>query len=172
MAKNKMKKVANANGSVATEASGNNGNLFKIIIIILLVLLLLGGAIFAGFMYANSKNPISKNINTNFRNNFIKDLVICPLDENTINLADKDAKRYIKVKVSLGYEKNAKLAAELEKDKDKVTDCVISVIRCKKADDLNAAHEEDVKKTIKDKVNQILINGQIEQVYFSEILIQ
>lgn len=172
MAKNKMKKVANANGSIATETSGNSGNLFKIIIIILLVVLLVGGAIFAGFMYANSKNPISKNINTNFRNNFIKDLVICPLDENTINLADKDTKRYIKVKVSLGYEKNAKLAAELEKDKDKVTDCVISVIRSKKADDLNAAHEEDVKKTIKDKVNQILMNGQIEQVYFSEILIQ
>lgn len=172
MAKNKMKKAANANGSVAIEASGNSGNLFKIIIIILLVVLIVGGAIFAGFMYASSKNPNSNNMNTNFRSNFIKDLVICPLDENTINLADKDAKRYIKVKVSLGYEKNAKLAEELEKDKDKITDCVISVIRGKKADDLNAVHEEDIKKTIKDKVNQILINGQIEQVYFSEILIQ
>lgn len=170
MAKNKMKKVAN--GTVATETPGNKGNLFKIIIIVLLALILLGGSVFAGFMLSSSKNPVSNNTNTNFKSNFIKDLVICPLDENTINLADKDSKRYIKVKVSLGYEKNTKLASELEKNKDKVTDCVISVIRSKKADDLNAAHEEDVKKTIKDKVNEILINGQIEQVYFSEILIQ
>lgn len=112
-----------------------------------------------------SKNEVNKSID-------IKDQVVYPLAESTINLADKEEKRYVKLKVSLGYRKNDKLAKELEAKKDIVSDCILSVVRSKTKENFDGMGAESIKKEIINKINPNLSEGIIEKIYFSELLIQ
>ena len=133
-------------------------------------MILIGGAVFGGYIIASKNSPSQGKAVTQGVQR--RDLLVCPLDGSTVNLSDEGGKRYVKVKVSLGYEKNDKLTKELGANKDIVTDSIISVIRSKKSEEMDAAHEKMVKDNIKTKVNSTLINGQIEEIYFVEILIQ
>lgn len=93
------------------------------------------------------------------------------LDEFLVNLADEDGKRYLKVKVFLGYD-NKKLDAELEEKKPILRDAVISVLRSKKSTDISAKGIENIKMEIIQRINATLDKGQLNNVYFNDILVQ
>lgn len=93
------------------------------------------------------------------------------LDEFLVNLADEDGKRYLKVKVFLGYD-NKKLDPELEEKKPILRDAVISVLRSKKSTDINAKGIESIKMEIIQRINATLDKGQLNNVYFNDILVQ
>lgn len=112
-----------------------------------------------------SKNEVNKIVD-------IKDQIVYPLSEATINLADKDEKRYVKLKVSLGYRKNDKLAKELEDKKDIISDSVLSVVRNKTKENFDGMGIDSIKKEIINKINPCLSEGIVEKIYFSELLIQ
>jgi len=93
------------------------------------------------------------------------------LDEFLVNLADEDGKRYLKVKVFLGYD-SKKLDSELEEKKPILRDAIISVIRTKKAADITPKGVESIKMEIIGKVNPLLEKGQLNNVYINDILVQ
>lgn len=93
------------------------------------------------------------------------------LDEFLVNLADEDGKRYLKVKVFLGYD-NKKLDTELEEKKPILRDAIISVLRTKKAADITPKGVESVKIEIIQRINSILEKGQLNNVYINDILVQ
>jgi Flagellar basal body-associated protein len=93
------------------------------------------------------------------------------LDEFLVNLADEDGKRYLKVKVFLGYD-NKKLDAELEEKKPILRDAIISVLRTKKAADITPKGVESVKIEIIQRINLMLEKGQLNNVYINDILVQ
>lgn len=156
------------------------GNGFKIIIIILLALILLGGTAFAGFFifFKNNNTPVvnTNNINgTNIAPQMLIEEKAYDLGEFTVNLADEGGRRYLKAKISLGYDKsNKKLAKELEEESMKpiLRDGVNTVLTSKKSTDITQKGKEDIKKEIMDKLNPLFRNGRVINVYFSEILVQ
>lgn len=93
------------------------------------------------------------------------------LDEFLVNLADEDGKRYLKVKVFLGYD-SKKLDSELEEKKPILRDSIISVLRTKKAADITPKGVETIKLEIIQKINPILEKGQLNNVYINDILVQ
>lgn len=94
------------------------------------------------------------------------------LGEFTVNLNEPGYKRYIKVKISVGYT-TKKLDTELGEDTSSISDAINGILRSKKLDDVNSPEKTDlVKKEIKDKINGILKTGKITNVYFDQILIQ
>lgn len=93
------------------------------------------------------------------------------LDEFLINLADEDGKRYLKVKIFLGYDEK-KLATELEEKKPILRDAIISVIRTKKAADITPKGVETIKMEIIQRINPLLEKGQLNNVYINDILVQ
>lgn len=93
------------------------------------------------------------------------------LDEFLVNLADEDGKRYLKIKVFLGYD-NKKLDTELEEKKPILRDVVISVLRTKKAADISAKGVDNIKMEIIQRINPVLTKGQLNNVYFNDILVQ
>lgn len=93
------------------------------------------------------------------------------LDEFLVNLADEDGKRYLKVKVFLGYD-NKKLDAELEEKKPILRDAIISVLRTKKAADITPKGVESIKLEIIQRINPLLEKGQLNNVYVNDILVQ
>lgn len=151
------------------------GNAFKIIIIVLLVLILLGGGIFAGMFLVskNNSNGTAANSANVENSNVSVDENTFSLDEFLVNLGDDGGKKYVKVKLFIGYDKkNKKLAAELEPKKPVLRDAVVSVLRSKKSTDLTPKGTEDLKKEIKDRLNPLLNNGKLTNVYFYDILVQ
>lgn len=152
------------------KAEGSKGNVLKIVIIVFLSIILVGGSAFGGYMIASKKASSKDNVKSDKGER--KELLVYALENFTVNLADEGGKRYAKVKVSLGYEENSKLAEELAANKDIVSDSIISVLRSKKSTEIDSSHEKLVKDAIKEKVNSVLLNGQIEEVYFVEILVQ
>lgn len=93
------------------------------------------------------------------------------LDDITVNLADESGNRYLKVSVYLGFN-DKKLTSELTTKKPIVTDAVIEILRTKKVADINAKNMNNIKMEIIQKINPMLEKGQLNNVYFTDILIQ
>ena len=144
------------------------GNGLKILIIVLLVLLLVGGTAF-GVYYVMSKNNHTSNKAE--AANVIEEQTY-PLDDFLVNLADEDTRKFLKVKIFIGYEKNKKLAGELELKKPIIRDAINSVLRSKLAKDFSSKGTEDIKKELLNRINPLLKEGKPINIYFYEIIIQ
>ncbi|AKN33959.1 flagellar basal body protein FliL [Clostridium carboxidivorans P7] len=94
------------------------------------------------------------------------------LDECLVNLADEDGKRYVKTKIFVGYDKNSKLETELTEKKPLIRDAVIAVLRSKKAAEITPKNMDSLKMELIQKINPLLKKGQINNVYFSDLLVQ
>lgn len=155
----------------------------KIIIILLVLLIVLIGSFAAYILFFGGASKFHQSSSNNV-NNTAKVDTISSADENTysldeaiVNLADTDSQRYVKAKVSFGYsEKNTKLKSELESEeinkKPILTDAVNSVLRSKKASDLTGKGIDDTKREIMEKVNPVLKNGKVSNIYFQELVVQ
>lgn len=94
------------------------------------------------------------------------------LGEYTVNLDEPSYRRYLKVKVSVGYNVK-KLDVELAKKASSISDTINTVLRSKKLEDVNTAEKtESIKNEIKDKINSKLTTGKLTNVYFDEIIVQ
>lgn len=163
----------------------------KVIIIIVVALAVLGAGGYFGYNYfIASKGNTNKNViqpqvqvqqvqqgqaqQTAQNVSYLQQIVSAKtygLDEFLVNLADEDGKRYLKVKVFLGYD-NKKLDTELEEKKPILRDAIISVLRAKKSTDITPKGVENIKLEIIQKINPMLTKGQLNNVYFNDILVQ
>lgn len=154
----------------------------KIIIFALVGILLLGGGGFAGYYFIFGKKaktpesgiPVAGQVQPAVQGaiqNVVPPKLHVEFDEFITNLADESGKKYIKVKVSIGYD-NKKLAKEFEDKKQVVRDIINSVLRSKKSTDLTTKGVDDLKVEILNRVNPILENGRALNIYFSDIVIQ
>lgn len=160
---------------------GSKGNALKIVIIVLLIAILVAGGVAAGYMFASKAKPAANNNNNNSNNNNSSQTVLnqktFSLDDFLLNLKG-DANNpgaYLKAKIYIGYadtKDNKKLPTELEDKKAILRDCVNSVLRSKKSSDFNDDNVPKLKKELKEKINPMLQNGRIEDVYFYEIIVQ
>ena len=151
------------------------GGIFKVILVVFLAVILLGGGVFAGYMVASKANP--RGVAINIVQQETLNLKTFGLDEFLLNLkSDDNSSRYLKTNISIGYadvKENKELEGELKDKKAIIRDTINSVLRSKKKEDFATNEQvEKIKKEIKDKINPLLQNGQIYNVYFSEIIIQ
>lgn len=94
------------------------------------------------------------------------------LGEYMVNLDEPNYRRYIKVKISVGYNVK-KLDAELVEKASPISDIINTILRSKKLEDVNTAEKtESIKNEIKDKINSKLTTGKLANVYFDEIIVQ
>ncbi|WP_010292387.1 flagellar basal body-associated FliL family protein [Clostridium senegalense] len=168
MAKEKNKKE-NIEGS-----ENKKSNVLKVVLIILLFLILAGGCMFAGYFFGTKDDvPVIGNGQQVISNNSLKNEGYYDLDEFLVNLADEGKPRYLKIKISLGYdEKNKDLLPEIEKKKSAIRDSITNTLRTKKTTDLSPEGEEQLKDELITRINELLSTGQLYNVYFSEILVQ
>ncbi|AGK97765.1 flagellar basal body-associated FliL family protein [Clostridium pasteurianum] len=153
----------------------------KIIIILLVLLIVLIGAFGSYIFFFGGASKLHAD---SASNNTVSALTITSADENTysldeavVNLSDTDAQRYLKVKVSFGYDaKSSKLKNELESEtvnkKPILSDAVNGILRSKKSSGFTVKGIEDTKQQILNAVNPVLKNGKISHVYFEELVVQ
>lgn len=94
------------------------------------------------------------------------------LDNYIVNLADSDQRRYLKVSMVLAYQEE-ELEEELESRKAQMSDRIIDILRGKKVEDIqNDDATNRIREEVTREINSILKEGSIEEVYFTEFIIQ
>ena len=170
---------------------------FKIVLIKLLVLILAGAGAYFGyskFLKGNDKSPnvaaqnSTSPVQTQQVSNqtgqtaqgggsssgYLQQVVskyTFDLSDFTVNLADEGGKNCLKISVFLGYDDN-KLTEELTDKKPMIRDAVIDILRGKKVADIDPKYMDSIKMQIIQKINPMLENGKLNNVYFSDILTQ
>lgn len=156
----------------------SNGALFKIILLVLLILIVMGLG-FVGYLLTTKKTSATINPNSAISENTKSTIETSPytykLDEFLLNLSDDGGKKYLKIKLSLGYDaKNKKnMDKDLTDKTDNMRDTIISILRSKKSSDIaTQTGIDDLKKEILTKINPFFQNGKVNSVYINDILIQ
>ena len=90
----------------------------------------------------------------------------------TVKLADEGRDRYIRVDMSLGYESDDSLAKELNDKTPMMREAVNTVLMSKESEEFDTEGIVKIKNEIKEEVNEILNQGKITEVYFTDIIIQ
>jgi flagellar basal body-associated protein FliL len=174
---------------MAEKKEKGKGVSLKIIIIILAALIVFGGGFGAYWFllrdkgestdHATTENHAAATDNTkiNMQTTMIYELspYTYALDEFLVNLADEGGKRYLKVKIVVGYDtkKKKEMDVELEEKKPILKDAIISILRSKKSTDLaTEKNVDDLKKELLTRINLFFEYGRANNMYFEDLLIQ
>lgn len=109
-----------------------------------------------------------------------QDIVVAPpppplshFDLPSFSVTTKDVEpHFAKITVSLGYEENVALNAELVKRTVQIQHIVNIILRGKEYEDLDSVEDTiNLAEEIKAHVNVILVSGKIKEVYFREFVV-
>ena len=154
----------------------------KLIMIMVLVLAILGGG--GVFAYKKLLAPPSKlaaegkiatqgeeeDLSTNAK--MPKFGQIFDLEPFVVNLADQKETRYLKAKISLEL-KGEKVTDEMNKRLPQIRDIIIELLSSKSYEELATLHgKEHLKNEIMIRLNSVLKTGSIENVFFTEFVMQ
>ena len=159
------------------EKVGKGSNFIIVILLVVIIVGLLG--LGAGFYFFGIKGKsitklgvtANKSVSTATTTG-TSTLVFSLSEEFLLNLSDQGGKNFIKTKVSVGYD-NKKLTAEMTTKTSIIRDDILSVLRSKKSADFSSEKNvDDIKKEILARINVDLKDGQANNIYFDDILIQ
>ncbi len=169
--KNKPKKEISEEGK-----KPKSPKLVKLLIAAGLILFLLAGS--AAYVYFNKdmKNKIAGLAHFHKQNDkkVEKDAEeIITLPSLVVNLSG-DGGHFLRVSCVLVYSKNnKKLALELEEKNYILSDTLIDTLRGKSAEEIQMdPASKDLKENLRQAINARLTAGQINGVYFTELLVQ
>ncbi|PJZ71455.1 endoflagellar basal body-associated protein [Leptospira perolatii] len=95
------------------------------------------------------------------------------LDEFRINTADKGEAHFVKMKLAFGVGRDdTKITNELAERIAQMRDLVNLIVGRKTKDDLIDVEDQlDLREEIKAQINHILSEGKIQEVYFTEFIV-
>ncbi len=97
---------------------------------------------------------------------------IYSLDTFIVNLADKSGRRFLRVTMDLEL-KNERLAGEIDKRLSQIKDSILMILPTKRFEDIsNVEGKIALRDEIMTKLNFLLKDGSITNIYFVEFVIQ
>lgn len=154
-------------------AEENGNGLKKLIIIAVSIVIVLS---LIGFIMIKFVNPEGVNMNFGDNNETEEQQAkeVGPtyeLGEFTVNFTEE--KNYNFLKASIVFEvSNDKLNEELNKRDPQIRDLIISILRSQTPEDIKAPSTQSIKDEIRNEVNNNLNTGEIENVWFTQLVIQ
>ena len=89
-----------------------------------------------------------------------------------VNLADKGGNRYLRVTMDFELG-NPELETELNKRLPQVRDCILMILPSKRFDDISSVEGKiALRDEILEKLNSLLIQGKVTNIYFKEFVVQ
>lgn len=177
--------MANENKEKIQKPPVNFANIIIIILLVLILALVAGFVIYSLFFNKSSKSASARSTTAVVTTaataaatteNNISEYTYDMKDQFLGNLAEDNGKKaYVQAKISLGYNTKAaaKMTKELTDKNSEARDVIYSVLLTKKSSDLNTASgREAAKKEIIDRLKSLYTNGQVNNVYFYDIVIQ
>ncbi|WP_457642085.1 flagellar basal body-associated FliL family protein [Persephonella sp.] len=159
------------------EQEEKKGGKKKLLIILLLLVIILvgGGGAAYKFLVLDKQQKEEENKAEKIQEE-IKDIenlgIMFEVGTFIVNLADKDADRFLKITIILEIE-NEQVKMEVEKRLPQIKDAITTLLFTKKSKELKTAEGiELLKEEIIKRVNAILPLGGVKNVYFTDFVIQ
>ncbi|ADO76710.1 flagellar basal body-associated FliL family protein [Halanaerobium praevalens] len=89
----------------------------------------------------------------------------------TVNISNNNRINFIRATIVFELEKSD-LAKELDKRTSQIRDRVISTLRSQNQEILEEPGSNTIKRIVKEKINELLISGEITNVWFTELVVQ
>jgi flagellar FliL protein len=90
-----------------------------------------------------------------------------------VNLADAGGKRYLKFSLSIELSKHKNFQQEVEYKDAKIKDIIISIISSKTFEEINTPQGKiALKQELLRRLNTIMSGGKVEDVFFTEFVVQ
>jgi len=171
---------------VVSEKKGGS-NILLIVVVALLFVVVIGGAAAAYFLLNSDDEVINdatkatqqtevsnkKATTTSTRGTDYSEIgPIYPMDQFIVNLYNEGSSRYLKT--TLNFELNSEdLNAEMDKKKPLIRDIVIKTLSAKTYEEISTIKgKENLKDEIVSKVNQVITDGQVKNLFFTDFVIQ
>lgn len=164
------------------EQKKSGGNLVLILIVVLLVLLLVGGGLAAYFLLGSDSQPAAgqntqnsatqQNSPAKRSTNNLSIGPMYPMSQFVVNLLSEGGSKYLKVSldIELGSEE---LSAEMDQKKSLIRDIVIRALSSKTFEEVSTMKGKDrLKDEIVKDINQVLSDGQIRNIFFTDFVVQ
>ena len=155
-------------GKDAEEEKPPKKSKLKLIIIAVVVLFIGAGGIYGYSKYNKEKEEKAETRKTE------KVSIICPLNSFVVNLLDTQgvAKRYLKITMQLeiGKEEDRLL---IENHNAQIRDIVLLLLSSQSLKEINTMEGKlELKQTLLARMNQILGDGVVRSIYFTEFVVQ
>ena len=169
---------------VETKKGGSNTLL--IIVVVMLFLILAGGAAAAYFMLNEDTEvlddahqakqsvmaPVAKASGALRSTDYSKIGPMYPMDQFIVNLYNEGSSRYLKSTINFALSM-PELSAEMDTKKPLIRDIVIKTLSAKTYEEISTIRgKENLKDEIVVKVNQVLSDGQVNNLFFTDFVIQ
>ena len=139
----------------------------KLIIIGVLILLLGGGGYF-GYSKYKKDNEKEKEVEKEQK------IILCPLKSFVVNLLDKKGigKRYLKVTMELEVGKEED-KVKIEKNMPQLKDAILLLLSSQTLKEINTMEGKlELKQAILSRIKQVLGDGIVQRIYFTEFVVQ
>lgn len=139
----------------------------KLIIIVLLVVIVLMVSVSAFFLISDKS---LSDVKAMFES---KDEYTILLDEFVTNLQNEDrGKNYLKIQLALMY-KDKNNTSEIEANISKIRDIILNDLRDKSPEEIKEVEKTgELKTQILEKLNKSLDENMIEDIYFTNLVVQ
>ncbi len=147
----------------------SSGKKLLFIIIPVVVLLLAGGGAAAYFKFFNKTEAAGQHKAEEKKH---AETIIQDMDTFLVNLADSGSKRFLKVTMKAKLDSN-QLSEEFKGRMFEMRDSILMILTSKASDEVVTAEDKQVlKKEILAALNRSLHKGQVQDIYFTEFLVQ
>ena len=170
-----------------TQAKKSSSLVLIIIIVILILLLVVGGLLAFLLMSGNDdttqgqtvqaqteqvQSAATKNTAGKRSNDYINMGPVYPLDQFIVNLLSESGSRYLKTKVDLELSAET-LTPEIDKKKPLIRDIIVSTLSSKTYEEVSTQKGKNrLKDEIVDRLNEVLADGHIKNIYFTDFVVQ
>lgn len=166
-----------------TEEKKSSKTLLFIIIGAVILLILIGVAaavlVYSGDKKAETQNDNTANTQAKSSTHSTKDanlLSIGPLyaidKPFIVNLMTQNSRRYLKTSITLELS-NDKLQEEVDSKSTIIKDIIIDVLSSKSIEKIvTAKGKEAIKDEMLQRINQVLVDGSVNNIFFTEFVIQ
>ncbi len=162
-------KPQEAEAALPTEKAKPKGKFKKILILALVGLLLIGGGLVA-YILMSDDPPVNKEAQAS--QTPPKNAVTMSLEPFLVNLADRESRRYLKLKVELEVDSEGN-AKELEKSVPRIRDALILLLSSKTYLDLSTYEgKQQLKQEILKRVTALPGGSKVSEVFFTEFVAQ
>ena len=162
-------------GKEEEQEGGEKKSSKKMLIIIIVLVLLLGGGGFFGYTKFLKKkaDPEGEGHGGHeAKPAKIEQPIIQDIDTFLVNLADPGGKRYLKVTMKARMS-GPSTQADFEAHKNEIRDMILTLLSNKEYEDIGGAEGKlALKREIIAQFNKVIKQGQVQDVYFSEFLVQ
>jgi flagellar FliL protein len=143
-----------------------SSSLKKLIIIGVIVLLAGGGGAFAWFKFFK-KEPVETVAKPE-----VAETVVQDVETFLVNLSDPGGRRYLKLTMKAKLN-NKRVAEEFAQHAIEIKDSVLTLLSSKEFAEISTAEDKaTLKQEILQRMNRLLGQGQVQEIYFTEFLVQ